>query len=235
MITADSQPSEAHGPAPSFSEANAYLHRFCQRHDIFDQSRAALAAALLLPCFGGGPELQLPACRIGNQQKGQDATYLGQDQTECETLNQPEYLDRCLALSCHVKGIRPILQSVFFEPSIECNAVTPWLRGSLAAISSVAGGKPHVIWSMVASRAPAVAWLWLGAIVLGIQESLLREVRFGQIPIDLTSSAWSGTVQSFMQASTTKTGVKDGSILRADECRLLFAAQTSHHSRFPTC
>lgn len=75
---------------------------------------------------------------------------------------------------------------------------------------------------MVASRSPAVAWLWLGAIVLGILEKLLREVELGQTSIDSTLSAWSGAVQSFMLTPTARAGVKEGYIQRADECKLLF-------------
>lgn len=88
---------------------------------------------------------------------------------------------------------------------------------------------------MVASRAPSAAWLWLGAIVLGLEEKLMREVGFGQIPVDLTSIAWSGTVQSFMQGKVTKAGIHERCMERADECRLLFLTQTSYHSRIPVC
>ncbi|OAA35160.1 hypothetical protein NOR_08083 [Metarhizium rileyi] len=234
-ICTDIQPSESQYPAPSFSEAKAYLRRLCERHDIFDQSLAALAAVLLFPSFGVSQELQLPTPRIHEHSKAGKPLVHASARQDHDRLYQTEYLDKCLTLSCHVKRIRPILLSVFYEPSIYCNAVTPWLQGSLAAIRALADGKPSVLWRMVAFRAPAAAWLWLGAITLGFEEKLMREVGFGQMPIDLTSFAWSGTVQSFMQGPISNTGIPERRIERADECRLLFLAQSHDHSRLPVC
>jgi len=128
-----------------------------------------------------------------------------------------------------------MLLSAFYEPSIECNAITPWLQGTLAAIEHLAGNNPYIIGRMCMERAPRVAFLWLGGLILGLQERLLQEVRFGQIPIDLHSAVWSGTVQSFIQQRVSKPLVTDGRVSRADECRLLFLSQSGHHARVPVC
>ncbi|KAK8144091.1 hypothetical protein G3M48_006299 [Beauveria asiatica] len=234
-ISADIQFSASQCPAPSFSEAKAYLQKLCERHDIFDQSLAALAAVLLFPAFGVGQELQLPTPRIREHPTAGKPSVQVSARQDHDQLYQTEYLDKCLASSCHTKGIRPILLSVFYEPSIYCNAVTPWLQGSLAAVKSLAVGKPSLLWRMVAFRAPTAAWLWLGAITLGFEEKLMREVGFGQMPIDLTSFAWSGTVQSFMQGPISNASIRERRIERADECRLLFLAQSNYHSRLPVC
>lgn len=87
------------------------------------------------------------------------------------------------------------------------------------------------------SRVPDIAILWLGAIIMGAHEGVLRDCRFGLMPIDLHAAVWSGTIQSFMQEPVFKhpKTVYNSSILRSDECRLLFLTQAEHHSRLPIC
>lgn len=145
------------------------------------------------------------------------------------------YIDKLLTLSCNTRGIRPLLLSIFYEPNIECNAVTPWLQGTLAAIKHVAGDNSYLVGRLCMERSPRVAFLWLGCIILNIQNELLREVYFGQIPIDLPSASWSRTIQSFIQQRVSDPLVTDGLILRADECRLLFLSQSERHTRLPLC
>jgi hypothetical protein len=128
-----------------------------------------------------------------------------------------------------------MLLSVFYEPSIECNAVTPWLQGTLAAIDSLAGDNPYILGRMCMERAPKVAYLWLGSTILGLQKKLLQDVRYGLIPIDLHCAVWSGTVQSFIQEPVPNPLVAHGHVTRADECRLLFLSRSSHHVRVPVC
>jgi hypothetical protein len=75
---------------------------------------------------------------------------------------------------------------------------------------------------MCMERVPAVACLWLGVFVLRLHESLLQELRFGQMPIDLHSAARSGTVQSTIQHRISNPLMQDKAMSRADECKLLF-------------
>jgi len=128
-----------------------------------------------------------------------------------------------------------MLLSVFYEPSIECNAVTPWLQGTLAAVESLCSDRPYIFGRMCMERQPRVACLWLGITILGLQKELLQAVRFGQIPINLNCAAWSGTIQSFIQQPVTNPLVAHGRVGRADECRLLFLSQTTHQARVPIC
>ncbi|EOA90951.1 uncharacterized protein SETTUDRAFT_102233 [Exserohilum turcica Et28A] len=173
------------GPASTFSEALGFLNTFCKRHNIIDQSHAALAAVLLLPC--------------------------------------------------KINGIRPLLLSVFYEHSIECNAITPWFQGTLAAIKSLAGENPSILGRMCMERRPEVACMWLGSTILGLQQELLQHIKYGQIPIDLECAAWTKTIQSFIQQPVSRPFVVDGYIQRADECRLLFLYQSRNHTRVPIC
>ncbi|KAI0470086.1 hypothetical protein GGR56DRAFT_660999 [Xylariaceae sp. FL0804] len=223
-------------PAASFSDASTYLDNFCMRHNIMDQSHAALASVLLLPFMSRFHTLRLPAPSIGawGNATGLRIARIG-GALHHDWIREDHYIDKLLTLSCNTRGIRSMLLSPFFEPNIECNAVTPWLQGSLAAIEQLAGHDPYIIGRMCMERAPKVAFLWLGALVLGIQERLLQDVRSGQIPIDLPSAVWSGTVQSFIQQPVSHPLATDGNVSRADECRLLYLSQSGHHARMPFC
>ena len=134
-------------------------------------------------------------------------------------------------LSCYTRGLRPMLLSVFYEPTVNCNAVSAWLQGGIAAIDRLSRHEPAVLGRMLMDRSPKVSFLWLGATILGLQGTLLKEARRGQIPIDLHSAAWSGTTQTFLQLPTSSSG--SAYITRADECRLLFLCQSDGHSRLP--
>lgn len=88
---------------------------------------------------------------------------------------------------------------------------------------------------MLMDRLPKVAFLWLGATVLGLSQKLLRELQFGMLPVDLHSASWSGVIQSFMQLPISDNLLTNGHVSRADECRLLFLCQSVTHQRFPIC
>lgn len=70
----------------------------------------------------------------------------------------------------------------------------PWLQGTISATDFLTDGKPDVLGRILMERSPTISPLWLGATVLGLQKSLLQEIRYGAIPIDLHSVAWTGTV-----------------------------------------
>ncbi|KAK1766927.1 hypothetical protein QBC33DRAFT_493032 [Phialemonium atrogriseum] len=218
--------------APSFSDATRFLDNLCIRHSVTDQSHAALAAVLLFPSMGGGQGLQLPAPTVSNCWT---QCIIDSDQLRHDWVHQENHLDRLLTLSCNTRGMRPMLLSAFYDASIECNAVTPWLQGAVAAIDSLAGDKPNVLGRMLMDRLPEIAFLWLGASILGLQKRLLQDVRFGLIPIDLHSAAWSGTIQSFIQQPVSNPLVANGHVTRADECRLLFLSQSGSHNRVSIC
>ena len=219
--------------AASFSGALRFLERFCIRRNITDQSHAALAAVLLFPGMSSNDRvLHLPAptniLAPASQQSTNSEFGLRHD-----WVHQDNHLDKLITLSCNIRGIRPMLLSFFYEPAIECNAVTPWLQGAMAAIDSLAIDNPLVLGRMFMDRLPQVAFLWLGATVLGLQKKLLQNVRYGLIPLDLHSAAWSGTIQSFIQLPVSDPPVVDGGVSRADQCRLLFLSRSGSHDRVP--
>lgn len=93
-----------------------------------------------------------------------------------------------------------MLSSIFYEPSVPCNLVSPWLQSIFAVLDSEKiRNDDRVPAHMLMNRVPSIAFLWLGAIVLGIHRDVLRDGRFGLVPVDLHAAMWSGTVQSFIQ------------------------------------
>ena len=228
LLSPPSQPSVSPSN-PTFLTACGYLTRFCTRHNITDQSYAALAAALLLPSVGDGRILHLLPPRISKSK-------LSRSLREEFSWTRPIHCsDRLLMLNCNIRGIRPALLSVFHEADVECNTVTPWLQGTLSAIKTLAKTDACIIGRMCMDRKPEVAYLWLGATVLGLQERLLQDVWRGQIQFDLESAAWSETLQSFIQQPVSSPLVVQEHIRRADECRLLFLSRSDHYVRHPVC
>ncbi|KAI0388309.1 hypothetical protein F5Y17DRAFT_453338 [Xylariaceae sp. FL0594] len=241
LQTASPSSPSSHCSPVSFTTASLFLDHFCQRHNIIDQSYAALAAVLLLPCFGKDRAFQFhlshPKLDIGMQLGGMAISPQGipSEYQRYDWVHEEHHLDRLLTLSCNIRAVRPMLLSAFYEPWVDCNLVTPWLQGTVAAIDAVLHSGSHVLGRMLMEREPSVAFLWVGATILGLQETLLKDVRRGHIPTDLHSAVWSGTLQSFLQQPVSNPLVIDGCISRADECRLLFLSQSGQHARVPIC
>jgi hypothetical protein len=135
--------------------------------------------------MGTGQGLQLPAFTASRLDSPTEVAPFIPQQLPHSWAHQDDHLDKLMTLSHHVKGIRPLLLSSFYDPGVECNAVTPWLQGELAAIDTVADD-PLVLGRLLIDRQPKTAPLWLGITVLGLQKTLLQDVRFGLIPSTFT-------------------------------------------------
>lgn len=224
-------PSSA--PGASFLDASRYLNKFCIEHAISDQSHAALAAVLLLPSL---ESLRSSKLAVPKTVGFRDSLHGTQRRGPHDWIHSNRYVDRLITLSCNSGGLRPMLMSVFYEPDIECNAVSAWLPGTIAALTSIGELYSQSVIRLCMSRAPTTALLWLGSYVLGCHTKFLNEgLRFGQLPIELRSAAWSGLVQSFIQPPTSNQLVRDGTVSREDECKILLLCQSSDHTRVPLC
>ncbi|KAL9632747.1 MAG: hypothetical protein Q9204_003663 [Flavoplaca sp. TL-2023a] len=88
----------------------------------------------------------------------------------------------------------------------------------------------------MSKREPALAALWVGAIILGMEKNILRPVRNGLFAVELHAAVWTGTIHSFINLSPNApcvTGNKE--ISRPDECRLLYLTGSESHQRAPVC
>lgn len=231
-------------PARPCSSATAigFIEKFCRLHSIHDQSLAALAAVLLLPSLKGLKSSSLPALRIKvskpnlsmvaqeQQQRRREKQFI-----ELPRVPQKQDLDLLLTASCYCTGIDTILFSVFFEPGVECNKAGPWLQGALDVANDLLESDPWVLGRMLMDRLPQAAPLWLGVTILGLHSKFMKQAGYGQLPVNLNSAAWTGTIQSFIQQPVSTNLNGTGRISRADECRLLFLAQADDHSHVPFC
>ncbi|KAH6856357.1 hypothetical protein B0I37DRAFT_74253 [Chaetomium sp. MPI-CAGE-AT-0009] len=207
---------------PTSRQALYFLDKFCLRHNIVDQSHAALAAVLLFPSVPESTKvLHLPAVVVNTQSTPPINKRLTSGLRHAWLFRSWQTFDRLVTLGCNVHGTESMLLSAFYEPGIECNAVTPWLQGALAAIDSLAFNKPQVLGRMMMERKPQIAFLWVGAVILGLDKELLATVRRGCLPYNLNAAAWTDSEQSFLQEPVREPLALNGMITRADQCRLL--------------
>lgn len=217
-------PTKAFSSNSTASSATAlrFLSNYCTLHNVADQSDGALSTVLFLPLLHGmrrtislpRPQLDYGEKPVASKQSVQDNYAWVQDGNR---------LDKLLTLSCNTRGMIALLSSIYYEPNVTCNAISPWLQGAFAVLDSL--GDRRVLAHILMDRVPHLAFLWLGGMVMGLEKDVLQDGRFGMIPIDLHSAMWSGTMQSFLQEPISEHSTKGSSISRSDECRLLYLTQ----------
>ena len=225
-ITGSSNHLSCHSSTPaSFETALKYIEDYSALHKASTQSRAALAAVLLLPLANlDNRKVVLHA----PQQFCSQPT----DTEIPKSLNFDEHylrqLDRLLTLSANADGMKAVLGSIFYEPRIPANACGAWLQGTMAVLQQVKGTEDlHLLARMFFDRSPHISYLWLGGIITGAHKSFLRSTFYllGLNRIDLHAAAWTGTILSFIQEPVSPVHGDKASISRADECRLMFLTQ----------
>ncbi|KAI1811985.1 hypothetical protein GGS20DRAFT_587991 [Poronia punctata] len=228
-------------PAASFETALLYLDRFCQRHNVIDQSFAALAAVLVLPYCNLHPGFrfhlpcpkQIAADELDRSSFNTPARrpQIFNGCQHLDWIHNDHHLDRLITMSCRAPSVGAMLLSAFFEPGVWCEVVAPWLQGTLAAFDVASQSGPQAIARMIMEREPSVAFLWVGVTILGLHETLLKEVEQGYLHIDLESAIWSGTTQSFLQLPLHDPHVEEDCMGQSFECQLLFLSQSGLHAR----
>lgn len=209
--------------APSSTEALQYLMEYCDYHNIQNQCKAALSAALALPLARRSRRCvrfllpKLSARRLSLDISSKPFT-LGQEQ-----------LDKLLMLSCNCDGFEAILSSCFLNPDIPGNVCSYYLQGIFAVIDSTQNIQDRS--SLLMRGLGRLGFLWLGASIVGLQDGLLNLFRERISEPELHSAAWTRTLQSFIQQPVL--GVQNGRVARGDECKLLFLTQTRWHMNPP--
>jgi hypothetical protein len=85
-------------------------------------------------------------------------------------------------------------------------------------------------------RQPKIAALWLGAIVLGMESHILRQVSAGMFAVNMLTAAWTCTAHSFIgPRKVIPSDCHNAKIRRSGECRLLYLAEAEDHARVPVC
>lgn len=202
-ISAKVQPCSAmeNSRPASFGTALRYLSEYCHLHDLAEQSQAALAAALLIPVAKfDAKRIKLPVPRLPRKATRSHEKPQALPPWDME----PRQLDRLLTLSCNARGVKALLNSIFFEPDVACNSCGAWLQGSFAFLDSDRAGDPRVLLSTFVERDPGLGFLWLGAFITGAEERCLQEARTGWWKVDISAAAWTGTHASFIQEPVTE-------------------------------
>uniref|UniRef100_A0A093V8R0 Ectonucleotide pyrophosphatase/phosphodiesterase family member 6 n=1 Tax=Talaromyces marneffei PM1 TaxID=1077442 RepID=A0A093V8R0_TALMA len=214
---------------PSFHTALEYVTRFCNYYGFYDQFSAALAAALYIPLLGGRTVL-LPILKDPTKER-RSMLAIPADSCSNSFSEHSEFLPYYMTLSCNTFGIRSLLCSTFFNVNVECNLVA-WLEPCFAIIDPLIEREESTkLVALLGNRQPNVAALWLGAIIVGISKSVIRDIRIGLIALDLHAAAWTFTTESFITISPGK--AEEKSISREDESRLLFILGSEGHTRPP--
>ncbi|KAK3372353.1 hypothetical protein B0H63DRAFT_550902 [Podospora didyma] len=183
-------PPPPHLPSPSFSVAASYISAYSAYHGVQDQSRAAFAAAWMLPSAGRFKR----TIRLGSSGS--------------------------------------LLSSAVFEPGIPCNVYGAWIQGAFAILDQVRADL-QVLTGILMARNPKLAFLWLGATLLGIHDFVLSRMRALFYPVDLTLDGWTDTLMAFIQEPVRDPSPAKEAITYADEARLLFLSQSIHHTQPP--
>ncbi|OAQ63870.1 hypothetical protein VFPFJ_11331 [Purpureocillium lilacinum] len=253
-----SAPASAEGTlaAPNSSEAIELLLELCRlcglgtEADQNDQDWTALPpykagffAALMLPFYRfTGLRPQFPPPHLSTK----DAAGFDDNIDQAATRRLAQGLRYFMTLSLHPPSLGSILWSIFWQPDIECNLVSPWLAAIIDTLDpTIHAKRAEILVKTFASRRPKVAFWWLALCLLG-DVSVLDWIRryaqtqseqygYGSLsPPDPMVSAWVGSKQSFLDFDKTScyTGPSD-LVTRADllrcrfDCKLQDSASTT--------
>ncbi|KAF5975636.1 immunoglobulin variable region used by the ITC63b heavy chain [Fusarium bulbicola] len=158
-----------------------------------------------------------------------------------ESMNEPIYgqdirqFYRLLTLSCNPHGVKSILGSIFYEPSILCNTCGPWLQGTATVFQPGLIQDLDILARMFSLRSPHLSFLWLGAIIAGLHRGFLKGPSglLGLNRIDIHEAAWTRTLISFIQDHVPQQPDNTTSISRRHEGTLAFLTQGLARYRFP--
>ena len=171
---------------------------------------AAFLAALALPFYrhvGLPPQFPMPTSLKKRSINGALLEPIRQYVTD---------LRYYMTLSMHPRSLGSAIWSIFWQPEIECNLVSPWLSAILDVLKPIINaGSLDMMAKVFALRRPRVALWWLGIFLLGnhaVLDLIARyletlEERWGHgslAPPDTSVSTWTGSPQSFLDKKTSR-------------------------------
>ncbi|KAI1249781.1 hypothetical protein MGN70_009395 [Eutypa lata] len=202
------------------------------RWESISPYKAAFFAALMLP-FYSYMELQpqLPPPHL-SRAHGNSTFNTGDEQNIRQYKCDLPYF---MTLSIHPPSLGSILWSIFWQPDIHCNLVSPWLASFIDALTpTIDERRAETLVKVFISRRPRVGIWWLALFLLGdlsvlgwIQRyaaTLEEKYGFGSLsPPDPMVSVWTGSKQSFLDLKRDGTYRElSDSVSRADLLRCRF-------------
>ncbi|KND91545.1 hypothetical protein TOPH_03868 [Tolypocladium ophioglossoides CBS 100239] len=202
-------------PPPTSDQATDFLIELCTRDglgpakssdgkaEVLSPPTAAFFAALAIPFYQHvklRPQFPIPALKRRKI-----------DPAQLEPLRQyVTDLRYYMTLSLHPRTLGSVIWSIFWQPEIECNLVSPWLSAIFSVIRPIIRScNLALLAKTFAFRRPRVALWWLGIFLLGnptplnwiatYLETLEERFGFGSMaPPDVSAAAWVGSPQSFL-------------------------------------
>jgi hypothetical protein len=176
-------------PPPSSSEATELLIEFCSLYGLLAPEHkckgqqtelsppiAAFLAALALPFSRyDGLQPQFPAPSLRRPSKDS-----GTHESAASSIRQcASDLRYYMTLSMDPRSVGSVLWSIFWQPDIECNLVSPWLSSTLSALKRPLDSRNIMLLAKVfALRRSRISLWWLGVFLLGDLVILDRITRY---------------------------------------------------------
>ncbi|KAI1822713.1 hypothetical protein F4861DRAFT_378629 [Xylaria intraflava] len=232
--------SFADSRAPSSREAMEYLTEFVGLYSLGPEQpgdsdlhmslapyTAGLLAALALPFYDmNGLQPRIPAAGLKSPTTSGLTPSMRRD-IEQYYSDIPYYM----TLSMDPLAVGSMVWSIFWQPGIKCNLVSPWLGSILSAIQPLIASRDlGGLAKVFMLRRPRVSLMWLGIFLLGdpaildhIERYLgqLEERRFcGSLARpDSTVASWTGSRQSFWDEEESRMAENWSEVSRADVLR----------------
>ena len=202
-------------PLPSSSDAADLVIELCNLFGLDEEPlppyTAAFLAALALPLYeeqGWEPQFILAPL-----ERRTHSAVPGKSSTACRIRQYLDDLPYYMTLSADYFGEGSMLWSIFWQPDIPCNLVSPWLGGILDVLRPLIRASDVMTLAKVfLLRRPRVALWWYGVFLLGsldiLEEMVLwletTEGRYGRGLAarywpDITGAAWTGASNSFWE------------------------------------
>lgn len=215
---------------PSSQKALGFLANYCKLHHLKGQCSIALAATLFIPCHKK-ITFPLPVMRMDYP----TASVPSYTNHEDVVFEEAKLLPYYMTMSAHVKFMGGLLMSSLYEPEVPCNLVDAWLQPFFEIIDPLVESGDFVKIAMImGNRQPKLSALWLGVVISGSLEHILRAARAGLFPVIPEATAWTDIPQSFMflkpQPGTIRTENFLEIISRSRECQLLHLADPHNRS-----
>ncbi|KAF5689753.1 hypothetical protein FCIRC_1216 [Fusarium circinatum] len=214
-----STPAIEIGFPPSSSVATELLIELCRLFDLGAEAtdasglepmapfKVSFLATLVLPFYNFMKlQARLPPPHLTRPQRN-GSFRSSHEQSIREYFNDIRYF---MTLSIHPPSIGSVIWSIFWQPDIDCNLVSPWLASVLDVLEPVIKQKRvEVLVKTFLARRPRVAIWWVDLFLLGdmaildwIRRYALKmeeKYAFGSLsPPDPMVSAWTGSKQSFL-------------------------------------
>jgi hypothetical protein len=202
-----------------------FLSRFSARYSLGTQSSAALAMALTLPLLNlAASTVQLPKPRLNRPNISSPIA----PAIPCQLLEDFESISKYITLSSNPRFLSSALWSIFWEPGVDCNLVSPWCDGIIEILEPLITNNLELLAHTLALRPPNLAPSWYSALLFGrtkLTERIIPFLKTQQAPTParpiLEVALWTGFPQSYIDLCGSGSYLRENNtISRADVWRL---------------